>query len=399
MPTAQDSSIKIVKSNTKPEDAQYAIPYLKERESPLDNVMVSWNALDSIAKYAGQHNRDLQLAEGHSSLGTKTRKITPQEALGLAAQETKVGAVPHLNIQKASPEIYNNTNVARAMGGLPAGSYINNYHWWNTSRTINPLLDGFRYYAEGDYNRGDKNHTKNVQATGERLFKKPQVQTWWDLSGRYQYNGNAEDRPNFVKRIEDPKRTVIKDHEQDGAVATHKLTYTTEGDKDVVFPMVQREGEKGHLWWKQDNLVDYTDPKNNPTQDWKVAYDNAVSKGDTLQVPKGHGEIVTTHYKEIYPTFDYDENGNNGYSSEKHWYKPSTWFEKKGGNIHINPAHEGDFTAEAKKRGMSVQAFATKVLANKERYSPKLVKQANFARNAKSWKHQEGGTISYFKFY
>jgi len=54
--------------------------------------------------------------------------------------------------------------------------------------------------------------------------------------------------------------------------------------------------------------------------------------------------------------------------------------------IKIKPSHEGLFTAKAKKAGMSVQAFAAKVLANKDKYPASTVKQATFARNAKKWK-------------
>jgi len=54
-------------------------------------------------------------------------------------------------------------------------------------------------------------------------------------------------------------------------------------------------------------------------------------------------------------------------------------------SIHIKPSREGLFTAKAKRAGMSVQAFASKVLANKDRYSTATVKQANFAKNAKKW--------------
>lgn len=54
---------------------------------------------------------------------------------------------------------------------------------------------------------------------------------------------------------------------------------------------------------------------------------------------------------------------------------------KKGG-IYIKPSKRGTFTAEAKKRGMGVQEFASKVMSNKEEYSPAMVKKANFAKNA-----------------
>lgn len=62
-------------------------------------------------------------------------------------------------------------------------------------------------------------------------------------------------------------------------------------------------------------------------------------------------------------------------------------------DIHIKPSKSGTFTAAAKKRGKSVQAFASQVLAHKENYSPAMVKKAVFASNAKKWKHAEGGEL------
>ena len=59
----------------------------------------------------------------------------------------------------------------------------------------------------------------------------------------------------------------------------------------------------------------------------------------------------------------------------------------KDGGIHINPSKKGTFTAAATKHKMGVQEFASKVLRNKEDYSPSLVKKANFARNASKWNH------------
>lgn len=65
----------------------------------------------------------------------------------------------------------------------------------------------------------------------------------------------------------------------------------------------------------------------------------------------------------------------------------------KGGKIHIKPSKRGTFTAAAKKHGKSVQGFASQVLANKEDYSPAMVKKANFARNAAKWHHAFGGDL------
>lgn len=72
----------------------------------------------------------------------------------------------------------------------------------------------------------------------------------------------------------------------------------------------------------------------------------------------------------------------------------STFKYSDGGGIHIDPSKKGTFTAAASKHGMGVQEFASKVLANKEDYSPTMVKKANFAKNAAKW-HDYGGPLNY----
>ncbi len=62
--------------------------------------------------------------------------------------------------------------------------------------------------------------------------------------------------------------------------------------------------------------------------------------------------------------------------------------------IEIKPENRGKFTAWAKKRGMTVSEAANKVMSNKDRYTPDVVKMANFAKNVAGWdKAQEGGSI------
>ncbi len=56
--------------------------------------------------------------------------------------------------------------------------------------------------------------------------------------------------------------------------------------------------------------------------------------------------------------------------------------------INIKPSHKGRFTAWAKSHGMSVQEAASHVMANKSKFSPGIVKEANFARNARKFKHK-----------
>jgi hypothetical protein len=68
-------------------------------------------------------------------------------------------------------------------------------------------------------------------------------------------------------------------------------------------------------------------------------------------------------------------------------------FEQAKSGIHIKPSKKGTFTAAASKHGKGVQEFARQVMANKENYSPAMVKKANFARNAAKWHHEDGGEI------
>lgn len=66
---------------------------------------------------------------------------------------------------------------------------------------------------------------------------------------------------------------------------------------------------------------------------------------------------------------------------------------KKGGGIHIKAKNKGKFTASAKKAGRSVQAHARAVLKDPNA-TPLQKKRANFARNAKKFKHEYGGEMN-----
>jgi len=47
----------------------------------------------------------------------------------------------------------------------------------------------------------------------------------------------------------------------------------------------------------------------------------------------------------------------------------------------IKDENKGKFTAWAKKRGMSACSAASMVMKNKKKYSPSLIKMANYAKN------------------
>lgn len=96
----------------------------------------------------------------------------------------------------------------------------------------------------------------------------------------------------------------------------------------------------------------------------------------------------------------YDNNMTDFFSTIEDYDKAAKWLslapliaaplivnrsEKRNGGIHIAPSKRGTFTAAATKHGMGVQEFASRVLRNKDSYSPAMVKKANFARNASKW--------------
>ena len=69
------------------------------------------------------------------------------------------------------------------------------------------------------------------------------------------------------------------------------------------------------------------------------------------------------------------------YLSEYLPYSFEEIFEYAQGGIHIDPSKKGTFKAQATRMDMGVQEAAAHILANKEDYSPAMVKKANFARN------------------
>lgn len=111
----------------------FDIPYIPEKAIILNGSTTSTNVLDSLAKYAGIHNRNPKLSEHpimHSSRYETPRVINKNEMLGLAAQETKYGAVPFFNFTDYDTD-YNralaNSNYFTAYGFIPADNIVRNF--------------------------------------------------------------------------------------------------------------------------------------------------------------------------------------------------------------------------------------------------------------------------------
>ena len=114
--------------------------------------------------------------------------------LGLSTQETHNGALPYFNYRNNNEynKMLGNSNYLTAFGYLPAENLVRNFHYnkGNVDRSTPPLLDAFQYFAQGDYNRGDAEHTTSVNNTGKRVWQNPKVKQWWEESGKYWYNNS-----------------------------------------------------------------------------------------------------------------------------------------------------------------------------------------------------------------
>lgn len=71
-------------------------------------------------------------------------------------------------------------------------------------------------------------------------------------------------------------------------------------------------------------------------------------------------------------------------------------FFKNGSGIHIKKKNRGKFTKSAKAAGQTVQQHAISVLKDPNA-TPLQKKRANFARNAKKFKHQLGGILGFYQ--
>lgn len=185
----QINMVKIADRKGHPSD-DYYIPYVNEIKIPgVGRTAVS--ILDSIA------------------VNAKRAGISMEEAYGLAAEETFLGATPNLStkafissfekVNKRKPtkeeiKVYErkvmNSSYARNYGGIYPQFLINNHEWhqrgWEESPTYkkklqnikSPLQHGFTLYDMGLYNTGDANHTKKVQEKGKQIMNTPAFQEY-----------------------------------------------------------------------------------------------------------------------------------------------------------------------------------------------------------------------------
>ena len=129
---------------------------------------------------------------------------------------------------------------------------------------------------------------------------------------------------NFVQRLKDKNRKVIRDWEDTTKVATHKLGAEYVDGIPIIYPNVQEIDRE---------LIDFTRP---PYDTW-TGLDNAIERGDTVQVKTLQDAIdFTKNYKDYIPSMKQYKNGglsrSKDYGSSKKPYPSVKSEDFAGGN-------------------------------------------------------------------
>lgn len=193
-----------------------AIPYIPEKGVKLTNAgkltgaEFSTNMLDSIAKYGSRAKLPIQQALGlaaqESTFGNaKTNGYQSQKDRGviygssvisnwahgrenpwrdlIITSERKAGAK-----RPGKPDAdYSNVNDSILEKSITDGWRYTENQMKKFNTDINVLEHGFNLFKEGKYNPGDPNHTRDVINAGKLAWNSPEIQKWWNDSGKKYY--------------------------------------------------------------------------------------------------------------------------------------------------------------------------------------------------------------------
>lgn len=256
----------------------------------------------------------------------------PRHQANIEAEGGEFAVVPG---QGGIPEGYNITGPRHAQGGVP----------------LNLAGDSFIF---SDHKKGMKIKDKEILA----MFNAHQKSTPAELAKKYQTNEYKKILldPNSDKFERETAEKMIQNYNmKQGQIALiqESMKGFPQGIPAIAMPYLQHVGVDPNMLMPQQQTHQQIPQQQMPEESMMMAMYGAGVIGDPQQ-------------------YSYEE----------------------GGDIHVNPANKGKFTASAQRAGMGVQEFAAHILANKEDYSSTQVKRANFAHNASKWNHQSGGNIN-----
>jgi hypothetical protein len=233
----------------------------------------------------------------------------------------------------------------------------------------------------GQKKQGDGKHKWKVLAKKGDSYKV--VQGGWRGMEDFKQHKSEKRRDNFWSRMGGKNSAKAKD--PFSPLYWHKR-FGTWANGGIV-PEMQDLILAGNNMYNMGGMVEY------PT---KYFLGGMLGGNAPQGKPQGYGEEF--NYMQNYPGGGMVEYptyypGGGMIAGPMMGYEDDMFEYAMGGEININPANKGKFTAWAKKRGMSVQEAARKVMANKEKYTADVVRMANFSRNAASWKKENGGFV------
>lgn len=196
----------------------------------------------------------------------------------------------------------------------------------------------------------------------------------------------------------DPKKSQIENqYEKARAARILELSRQWNVPTSAIFSQVKRGQRPREAGLGDENYASYWtfDAQgniNNSTRDYGQPLGVSYFTPEDIELQRkipGRGMTV----RELQATTDSTAVPINNLAAVRPIQPNMNWGGKMEGKdgIHIKPENKGKFTSAAEKAGMGVQEFAAKVLSNKDKYSPTLVKRANFARNANKWHKAEYG--------
>lgn len=195
----QDSNKK--RTYTKFLPSQKVITLKTKGKMNLADIPV--NLLDSIAINTGRSNTNIKnnlgLIGKESTFGGKSKalgnpvnfkeyispyKLTNNHSFFVNPEKDYYGEVArrfNLNTNDGLNKAEENVKYAYNHNGIKSNT--KQYH-------NNILADAFARYADNPkkYNPGQSNYTQMVTNIGNEVWNDPQIQNWWNTSGRQQYN-------------------------------------------------------------------------------------------------------------------------------------------------------------------------------------------------------------------
>jgi hypothetical protein len=278
----------------------------------------------------------------------------------------------------------------------PEAYYLSNRELARLSGTLdqydaearNKVIENLAAYRESQPKFRREDYPPPVVKKGKTLFGRPYQEVYTQL-GPNRFGevipGTSKIRTVYYKNGNIAKQTI------DGYTTFHDINgkVTAEGSANPFGHSGYQTYSNGYF--DKENNVDYETAKRREEEISHVGSDNAL--GAFFQFLKMNAENLSSKGSQPGVSYTAEWGTFPDWSTFKKTENPKVKkasVKFKDGGIHIDPSKKGTFKAQATRMNMGVQEAASHILANKEDYSPEMVKKAVFAHN---FANQYGGLV------